>query len=482
MNKISKGKKTLWYYKKLSLEKKSVIWYAVSNILQKGVVFLTTPIITRLLTTREYGTYSVFLSWRDILIIFATLNLYQGVFTKILVDNKNKQDICTSSIQGLGWFVTICFTALYIIMCGRVNILLGQDTLSMLFLILYFLFFPPFSLWCAKQRVNYKYKSIVVITLLVSVLTPITSIILLSSTNLRVDAIIIGSLVIYIIAGSVISILNIIKGKRIYDKEIWAYAVKYNILLIPHYLSMIVLAHSDRIMIDYFCGEEKAGMYSLAYQISSMMNVIYIAINNSFVPRSYEMLKQRKVSQLNVETKKLLIAMGGFTLCAVLVAPELVSFMGGTKYKEAIYVIPPVCTALFVTFCYGFFNNIEFYFASTKRVMIASTVSAVSNIVLNWIFIPVFGYIAAGYTTLVSYIILALMHYWFAYKIGIHEFGKPVYKWKSMTFIIVVVITLSGLILSVYNHTAIRYLLVFIAGMLIVLKHKEIMKILKKSA
>ncbi len=467
-------------YNNLGAEKRSVIWYALSNVLQKGVIFLTTPIITRLLTTGEYGIYSVFLSWRDIFIIFATLNLYQGVFTKILVDDRERQEECTSTIQGLGWVFTAVFAIIYLFFHNTINRILNQDTLSMVSLILYFFFFPAFSLWCTKQRVNYQYKLMVLVTIIISVLTPITSIILLYLTNLRADAAIIGSMVIYIIGGLFFSILNIYKGKKIYDKSRWLFAIKYNVPLIPHYLSMIVLSHSDRIMIDHFCGEEKAGIYSLAYQISSMMNILYIAINNSFVPRSYELLKRFDIKILKKETEQLLIVMGGLTLCAILVAPDLVGFMGGSKYKEAIYIIPPVCTALFVTFCYSFFNNIEFYYAKTKNVMIASTVSAISNIVLNWIFILKYGYIAAGYTTLASYFLLALMHYIFSHRISVNQFGKDIYDWKRLLLVVLLVIICAGILLVVYNFTLIRYALVLVAAIIIVFNRKRILRIMKK--
>ena len=76
-------------YKNMPVQAKASIWYAVCNFFQKGISFIVVPIYIRLLTTGEYGEWNIFQSWRDILIVLASLNLYAGVYTKTLVDNKN---------------------------------------------------------------------------------------------------------------------------------------------------------------------------------------------------------------------------------------------------------------------------------------------------------------------------------------------------------------------------------------------------------
>lgn len=447
-------------YVSMSDDKKATIWYAICNILQKGVIFITTPVITRLLSTDDYGVYSVFLSWRDILIIFATLNLYQGVFTKILVDNKHRQDECTSSIQGLGWFFSFVFAFIYVLFREKVNSTLGQDTLSMSCLILYFFFFPAYSLWCTKQRVNYKYKKMVVVTIVLTFATPLLTILLLLTTELRADAAIVGSVLCYGIGGVIFSILNIYKGKILYVKRDWMYAVRFNVPLIPHYLAMIVLAHSDVIMIKLYCGETKAGMYSLAYQIASVMNVLYIAINNSFVPKSFELLKSNMINILNVKTNKLLVLTGVFMLLLIMISPEFLGVMGGDNYRDAVYVIPPVSCALYLMFCYGFFNNIEFYFEKTSYLMAASSISAILNLLLNLMFIPIFGYLVAAYTTLVCYAILLVVHYLFSHKICLKQFGEDVYNWKGILSIILIMFLGSIISLVSYCNDFARWIMV----------------------
>lgn len=468
-------------YKNMSAEKKSIIWYTICNIFQKGISVITIPIITRLLTSAEYGAYSVFISWRDIFIIFATLNLYCGVFTKILVDNQDKQDLCTSSLQGLGYFTSAVFAAIYFSFKNQINELLGVNTLMMVCMILYFFFYPSFSLWCTKQRVNNKYISMVTATMIVSFLTPTLSIILLMTTNMKTDAVVIGNSLIYIIAGIIFSIINISRGKKLFNKEYWAFSLKYNIPLIPHYLAIFVLGQSDRIMIKYFCGESEAGIYSLAYQISNMMNIVYNAINSAFIPKAYKHMKAGELDTLNRNTIKVLYLTCIMTFVPILIAPECVLIMGGKEYMEAIYILPPVCISVFVTFCYSFFCNVEFYFSKTKSIMLASTISAIINITLNALFIPKFGYIAAGYTTLIGYLFLFIFHYVLSVKIAKKEFNRPIYDGKKFFAIVFGVIALSIVMLATYKYNVIRFILLGILLLLIFIFRKSIIAIFKKA-
>ena len=261
-------------YKATPLQARASVWYTFCNLLQKGISFLTIPLYIRMLTTTEYGQYSVFQSWRDILIIFATLNLYCGIFTKAMVDYSEDRDRYTSCMQALSTLLTGVMFAVYLTARNFWNQTFSMDTVTMLLLFAYFVFFPSFTFWSVRQRVEYKYVKMVIITILVSVLTPAISLLLLHTTNLRENAVIWGFLLVQSGVGAFFYIFQFIKGKCFFHKGYWVHALKFNIPLVPHYLSLIVLGQSDRIMIQRFCGSDKAGIYNLAYQVSMIMNIL----------------------------------------------------------------------------------------------------------------------------------------------------------------------------------------------------------------
>ena len=96
-------------YKKVSAPVKASIWFTVCNAIQKGISLLSTPIFTRLLTPEQYGTYTVYQSWYQIISIFATLNLFYGVFNNGMTKFPNDKRTFTSSMQGLSTTLTVCF-------------------------------------------------------------------------------------------------------------------------------------------------------------------------------------------------------------------------------------------------------------------------------------------------------------------------------------------------------------------------------------
>ena len=287
----------------------------------------------------------------------------------------------------------------------------------MMLLFAYFIVYPAFSFWSARQRVEYKYKPMVAVTILLSVLTPVVSIFLLQNTALREKALVYAYLFIQCSIGIVFYIYQFWKGKCFFHKKYWIYALKYNIPLVPHYLSLIVLGQSDRIMIKHYCGESDAGIYSFAYQIASAINVFITAINGSRVPWTYERLKAKAYERLRDVSSALVLLMAGIVFFVSLISPEVITILGTTEYETAMYVIPVVTLGVFYTFVYDLYASIEFYFGATKYVMYASVIGALLNICLNAIFIPRYGFIAAAYTTLICYLVFMIMHFFFSKRV-----------------------------------------------------------------
>ena len=467
----------LWNrYKKMPIQVKASLWYAICSFFQKGISFIVVPVYVRLLSTAEYGEWSVFQAWRDILIIFASLNLYAGVYTKTLVDNKDDRDRYTSSMQGLGTLISLVLLCIYYLNHNWCNNQIGLTTPYMILLFIFFIVHPGFAFWTTRQRVELKYRRMVLVTVIISILTPLLSMFLLYNTELRAKALILGYLIVQCGVGIVFYLYQFWKGKCFYDKGYWKYATKFNVPLIPHYLSLIVLGQSDRIMIKHFCGESDAGIYSFAYQIATIMNTVLAAVNGSRVPWSYEQFRNRKYDNLKRISNALCLMFGAITLLATLLAPDIITILGTDKYKTAAYVIPIVALGVYITFIYDMFCSVEFYYGATKYVMIASVVGAVSNIVLNAWLIPIFGFIAAAYTTLISYILFMLMHYCFMHIVMKQQMiSTEVYDIKFTVLFSVGLSIVVFMSIQTYQNGVVRYaLLVMLAILIFVFRNKII--------
>lgn len=450
-------------YQSLSVTKKAAIWYTICNIMQKGVSFIVIPIFVRLLTIDEYGNYVTFLAWKDIIIIFATLNLYCGVFTKALVDFEDDRDRYTSSMQSLGTVITVILFLIYYPFHVFWEEVFDMKHITMLLLFVYYITTPALSFWLVRQRVEYRYIKMVVITVITSIITPVCSIILFLLTDLRDVAIILGFLFSQIVFGLLFYVHHYIKGRCFYDRDYWRFALKYNIPLIPHYLSIIVLGQVDRIMIKDLSSSAKAGIYTLAYQVSQAMAVLTSAINASFVPWFYERLKNKEYSAIIPITDRLCLFVWIAVFFVMIISPEIICVLGTEDYKEAIYIMPVTAIGVYLTFCYSFFSNVEFYYNATKFVMWASLSVGIIKILLNYFAIPRFGYLSAGYTDMICYILFTLSHYLFMQKVlKDNNIVEPIFNTKFIFISIIMIIAVMFLSLFMYNYPVLRYGLIIL--------------------
>lgn len=412
------------YYKNLSVPKKASLWYLVSSVLQKGISFLVVPFYVRYLTSSEYGHVMMFYSWQAVLLILVTLNLYCGVYTKAMVDYADDRDKYTSSMLGLTTALTLLWFIIYLFCSDRWNDLFEIDDFTSYLLFIYFFTSPSFTFWSVRQRVENKYHEMVYLTVAKSVITPVLCLFLLYNTELRANALIWGLLIIDSLFGIYFYVSQLIKGKCFYDYDYWIHALKFNIPLIPHYLSLIVLAQVDRILIGNICGKDKAGIYSLAAQISLIMSVVVASINGAFVPWLYEQYRTANFHGVRKTSNELCVIVGAMTLMLMLVVPEIVAILGTEEYVTAIWIVPPILLGIYFSFCYGLFSNVEFYYSRTKNVAFATTVGAGLSLVLNFILLPRLGFISAGYTSLICYLVFMLLHYRFMLKICVEELDR----------------------------------------------------------
>ena len=163
------------------------------------------------------------------------------------------------------------------------------------------------------------------------------------------------------------------------------YAVLFNIPLIPHYLSNSILGSSDRIMIQNMVGVSEAGIYSLAYSISQIMQLVNDSLNKTMSPWLYQKIREKDYKAMSKVVYPSLVLIAAANLALIAVAPEIVAIFAPPEYSDAIYVIPPVAMSLFATYLYLCFAPFEFYYEKRIWTTIGTLTSAVANIILNYI-------------------------------------------------------------------------------------------------
>lgn len=475
-------KKILNKYKSFPVQVKAAFWFTICSAVQNGCKFLAMPVLVRLLTTEEYGIYSVFLSWMSIISIFATLNMQAGVFNNAMFKFPNKRSEYTSSAQSISITATLICFAVYILFHDFWNGLFGLPGNLSVLIFIQLLFTEGFLVWSSRQRYEYRYMALIVYTSILSVsylAFPIAAGLIFPPEK-RLDAVIYTGSAVQILFGIGFIVYNYVKGKCFYKKEYWKFALSFNIPLIPHYLSGIVLGQADRVMIKSLISSAAAGIYSFTYNISLVMNIITQSVNNAIIPYTYEKIKKRDLKKLSSITNFLLIMVGGLVLMFSAIAPEFIKLFATEEYYEAISLVPVISLSSYFTFLYCLFGNVEFYFEENKFITIASVVGAVANIVLNYLLLPVFGYYAAGYTTLFCYILFSAAHYVFMRVVCRKKMnGYKVYNGKTILAISVFVVAAALGLSALYDYIWVRYGLLLIAAVICMIKRKTIINNLK---
>ncbi len=467
-------------YNTIPIQVKASFWFLICAFMQRGISFITTPIFTRLLNTTEYGQFNIFNSWLGILTVVVSLNLNAGVYSRGVVKFSDDRKAFTSSMQGLSLTLILVWTVIYFATHTFWNSVFSLTTFQMTCMFVMIFSANIFGFWSMSQRVDFKYRGLIIVTLAISLIKPVLGIILVKSATDKVTARIFGLAVIEALVCIVLFTLQAVRGRKFFSAFYWKHALRFNIPLVPHYLSTTVLNSADRIMIGKMVNESSAGIYGLAYSISQIMTLFNSALLQTIEPWLYKRINDKKIKEISKVAYPAFIGIAAVNLLLIALAPEAVKIFAPAEYYDAIWVIPPVAMSVYFMFSYSFFAVFEFYYEKTKLIAVATSAGAVLNIILNCIFIKIFGYYAAGYTTLVCYMIYAAFHMYFMRKICRKQLNnEQPYSLRIYGGITAAFLLLGFILMASYNYVVVRYSMFGVMLIAMAVFHKKIMRVIK---
>lgn len=271
----------------LNVPAKASLWFVICNCLQKATQIITTPIYTRILSTNQYGEYTVFLSWVEIVAIVATLDIFYGGFNVGMERFKKDRKNYASAMHGLCIALTTIWVIIGIVFATPLSVLMGISPLHIKLLLGYMYVYPIYLFWSAQKKYDYNYKCLLIVTLLTSAFTIGIGSFLGIYTSDKSTAVILAKIFVESIVAIPLLVLSVNGIKSLFNKHYWIYALKFNLPLTPHYFSTMILNHSDRIMILNMCGAADAAIYSVAYSIAVLMTIVQNGINGAITPWLY---------------------------------------------------------------------------------------------------------------------------------------------------------------------------------------------------
>ncbi len=397
---------------------KAGIAYTVGNILIKGINFATLPLFSRIMTTEEFGVYNVFLSYEAILFVLIGFAIH-GSLQSANLEFKGKIDQYTSSVS-LVYLASLLFLVIVESLFGGVlNGYLGFDTPIVFCLIAYSFGSSLIMLYNTRISIDYNYKSYLIISFCSSVGNVMVSLLLMFTLfkSNHVLGRVVGVTTVTCLIVVYIFVVLYKKAFPRYDKNYIRFALKYSLPIVPHGLAQVLLAQFDRIMVRDIVGDGAAGVYGLAGNVQLILNVITTSIATVWATWFFRRADENDSKSIIKRADKLVFYFLVFCVLVLCFSPELVLLVGGIKYYDSNYVVAPLIVVGFILFEYNIIVQAEYYKKKTVYIMIGTCVAAGINVVLNLIFINLYGFVAAAYTTLFSYLCYLALHYIISRKV-----------------------------------------------------------------
>ena len=395
---------------------KLVIYNALSTILLYAITFFSAPLFSRLLGTENYGVVQVYNTWVSFFVVI--LGLYTRGTLSIAKVNLEEDEFM--GYQSSVLFLSLCgFIIISILLLLFSPLVVPFFGLNIKYLIL--MLAQSFGFYCVYFiNTKFTYEMKAKINLLISVSIALANFALsfllikiLHAEHLYTGRIV-GMAIPYIMSGIVILIYVFKQGKTFFNKKYWRFCLPLCLPLIFHGISGIICASSDKIMIQKMLGLTSVGIYALAYNFSNIMDSIWGALHNSWDPFFFEFVKENKLNELKRRSGKYIRLFTCLAVGFILLSPEVYQIFASTEYQDGCIIIPVVVLSIYAIFVYAFAANYEFCFKRTDIVAIGSVIAGIANVALNFVLIICLGYFGAAVATLLSNIILAIVHIIFA--------------------------------------------------------------------
>ncbi|WP_274608150.1 lipopolysaccharide biosynthesis protein [Bifidobacterium phasiani] len=453
-------------YAQLSDTKKSVLWYTTAMIIQNGILFLFTPVYTRILSDEQYGMFSVYQSWQQVVSIISVVAMDRCITVGFMKYENDRRGFL-SSVQALMTLTVLVCAILVCLLPGPITDLIGLPLPIVLAMLVVSLMNNTLANWTWLQRYEYRYRRLAFVTVGFTAAIQIvsTAAIMLLPTD-GGTVLIMSSTVVRVSLYGIIYIIVFAVGKRLFNREYWRFSLSYSLAVVPHALSQIILNSSARILIDKLCGRAEAAYYGVTYSAAMVLNIVMTSVSSAIQPWFFERIRAHDYHSIRRKTNAFLIMASGFAVGVSLFAPEILAILAPSSYHSALGTFPPTAAGVFFNCMYLCFANFESYYEKPFYFSIATATGAIVNVVVNLICIPLFGFVSAGYTTMLCYMLFAFMHYRFMRRVCRQELNDV--RVFDVRFILILsvstVLATIGVSIMYGWHPAIRYIILIAAA------------------
>ena len=380
--------------------------FAIGTFSSKVLVFLLMPLYTKVLSEAQYGTVDLMVQVGNFLLPLVSCGIVNGIIRFGLDKYYKKRDVFTTG------FLTILFGFIILLILEPILVhvpYLNENTM----MIYVFVLMSSMRSLCSQFVRAKGYVKLYAIDGLLSTATTI----FFNVLYLVVLKWGINGYMLAMISADTLSTLFLfyVAGLRRYlhirglNLSTSREMLRYSIPMIPNSIFWWVNNMASRYMIAYFMGEEYNGLFAVAYKIPTiivlMSNIFMDAWQMSAVSDSPDKRASFFTRVFLFYQSLICTAASGLILFSKVITMILVS----DSFYESWKYIPLLLLSTIFSCMSTFLGSVYMVEKKSMLNFITTGIGAVINVVLNFLFIPIFGVNGAAFATFLSYFVVFVL-------------------------------------------------------------------------
>lgn len=206
------------------------------------------------------------------------------------------------------------------------------------------------------------------------------------------------------------------KVKSIYTrKELFSYSWP----LLFNEILYLILTYTDIFMIGYFLTTSSVGIYNIAIIITSLLQILPQSLLALFSPVITERYAQEKDIKKTYKTVSKWVFCANLPICLIIVlfSRRIILMFFGERYILGALPLSILTIAYLFSFLFSTSTYVLHLIKKTKLISSITLIAAISNIILNWILIPLYGITGAAVATAICLIISPILAATFSYRL-----------------------------------------------------------------
>ncbi len=457
---------------------KSFLSFSIGTWLRAFISVFTTPIITYLINPEEFGKsamYATAFGVINTIVLFGTDQTFVRFFYDYEEDRKN--ELLWSCLLPSVLIATI-LSMVVLVLSDRISVALyGQryGFINLIFVVnIYLSLFQRYNQLIVRMLKKGMLYSL--IDIVAAVLTTVFTI-LFALISRTFYSIILGGLV-----GTISALLVGISQGRDYwkitrpKKEDLKEVLKYSVPFVPTMLLFWLFSSIDRVSLRQYSTFVQIGIYSAAFKIVQVLNLIQSGFTTFWIPTAYERYsKNSQDTSFFVRANEMVsfvMFSAGFLLLGF---KDILFLLLAKSYRESSTVFPFLA---FLPIMYSISETtvvwINFHKKSYWHILI-TTVSALTNYIGNTLLVPIYGARGAAISTGLSYIVF----FWMRTLVSMRLNPKAGYNLKKIILITILMTTVA--LIETFQSSVVLNMVLGILGVIVtIIVYKGPFTLIKK--